>query len=85
LEESKSRLEECLRDPRATPPTKASATFHLARTMAILDRERGRKLLEELTADPGRMNLLSASDQGAAKQLLRELAGQPLSPGHSGR
>jgi Tfp pilus assembly protein PilF len=73
LEESREWLELCLRDPRTSPATRASATVHLARTLAELDRPEGRKLLEELLADSDRSGMLSAADMEEAERLLEHL------------
>jgi tetratricopeptide (TPR) repeat protein len=82
LEESRGYLEACLRHPRAEPSTRASATWHLSRTVAASDKARSRQLLEDLLADPAKQGLLSADDQEEARQLLNQLRSQ--SAGHEG-
>jgi tetratricopeptide (TPR) repeat protein len=76
LAESRTYLEACLRHPRAEASTKASATFHLARTLAELDKSRSQQLLEGLFANPARQELLSAEDREEARKLLKQLGGQ---------
>ncbi len=76
LAESRNHLEACLRHPRAEPSTQASATFHLARTLAELDKTRSQQLLEGLFADPAKQGLLSADDREEARKLLERLRGQ---------
>ena len=76
LEESRKRLDECVRDDRAGPPTKAKAMFHLARTLAELDASRSRAVLEVLLADADLTAVLPAADRSEAETLLRRLGGK---------
>ncbi len=76
LEESQRRLQECLAQRGASPATQASATWHLARTLAELDRTQSIEILEALLADPDRAAALSPGDRREADALLAVLIGQ---------
>ena len=76
LAESRNYLEACLRHPRVEGSTKASATLHLARTLAGLDKPRSQQLLEALSADAAMQKLLSPEDQEEARKLLEQVRTQ---------
>ncbi len=73
LEESRDRLRECIRNPRADEATKASGRFHLARTLAELDPAQGREELAKLLADEKVRGALSPPEQHEAGQLHQRL------------
>lgn len=66
---SREALNKCLGHNELPRATRASATFHLARTLAELDREAGRKLVETLLADADMVRSLSDKNREEATKL----------------
>lgn len=77
MQQSQKALEACLGHPGATDATKASAAFHLGRTLSDVDTNKSRQILEAVLNDPAQKALLSVSDQEEAAQLLQRLQKGP--------
>jgi hypothetical protein len=72
-------LERCIRHPQTAPATRASATFHLARTLAEIQGTVARELLEQLLANSASAALLSSADLKEARELLQRLKAETTS------
>ncbi len=74
FQESRTRLEECRRDPRADSVTRAGAALHLARTLAESDSAAASRVIRELLDDKPALSLLSEKEQAEAKALADRLS-----------
>lgn len=73
FEESRRRLQECIDDEEIDAATKASATFHLARTLAELDAAKGLVALEDLANNPDVMSHIGSAYQDEVHELILRL------------
>ncbi|HOB75140.1 MAG TPA: tetratricopeptide repeat protein [Phycisphaerae bacterium] len=72
-EESREALQKCLAQEGLSRSTRASASFHLGRTLAKLESQESRKQLEKLLRSRDLERQLSEADRQEARSLLTQL------------
>ncbi|HOA75818.1 MAG TPA: tetratricopeptide repeat protein [Phycisphaerae bacterium] len=84
LSEAAEAFQNALDHPEASPDTKHSAMFHLARTLEPSDRQRSLALLNELFSAPADEVHLSPSEKQEAEELRERLRTSPDSAAATG-
>lgn len=74
FQESREALQKCIAQETVSPATKASASFHLGRTLAKLDLRASRNCLEELFRNLDLERQLSDAARQEARSLLAQLS-----------